>query len=305
MQFQDVQGEYERNNRSNGMKALRCFPRCRETGHCKSGFCGTSLKCSLEVRINRNSPPCQLDDTFWKDVTYIAEMRESSIPGLSSVRFVSRHEIESQIRTRPEKFKSLIEGQAKDVKSVNCTSNSATKVIDLEFNSQCQAWHYGWQSHKYKKDTKHCIDVLVLVENGNDGYFVAASFMSPEFEIVSTKTVQKKVGLLADDGMSQAIRMAQKDIGPQSTSSVLANLAKEKRETRSTDRQQRETKRLKLQRERELAVRQQEQQQEGEDEEDEDEMSSSPEGEGGMAHQVARMLPEMFASLQQEDIVEL
>ena len=56
------------------------------------------------------------------------------------------------------------------------------------------------------------MDVLVLIENGFDGYFIAASFLSPEFEIVSTKTVQKKIGLV-DEATSQAFRLSQKDRG--------------------------------------------------------------------------------------------
>jgi hypothetical protein len=168
--------------------------------------------------------------------------------------------------------------------------------------------HTGWHSHKYKKDTKHCIDVLVLVENGNNGYFIAASFMSPEFEIVSTKTVQKKVNLIeiADDGMSQALRLAQKDIGPQSSSAVLAELAKVKKESLRNERQSsRVSKRMKLLKEQESFQQQQEEEAEAGGEEEE-EMQSSPE-EGTVARQktAAHMLPEMFASLINEEIVEL
>jgi len=199
MEFSDIQSEYERNNRSNSIKALRCFPRCRQTGHCKSGFCGTSLKCALEVVVDHNSPQCQLEDSFWKSVTYIAEFRESLIPGLSSVRFINRQELENQLRTRTEKFKVLIEGYSNEIVTQE-DRGVVTKTINLEFNESCQAWHYGWQSHKYKNDTKHCVDIVVLVENGSDSYFIAASFVSPLFEIVSTKSVQKKLAL--SDGIS-------------------------------------------------------------------------------------------------------
>ena len=122
---------------------VRCFPRCRETGHCKSGFCGTSLKCSMEVQVNEKSPPCQLHDNFWMSCTYIAEMRESLVPGLSSVRFISRKDIDSQLRSRPEKFKSLIEGRINSIKSEVKSKGSVTKTVNIEFNAQCQAWHYG------------------------------------------------------------------------------------------------------------------------------------------------------------------
>ena len=35
------------------------------------------------------------------------------------------------------------------------------------------------------------MNVLVLVDHGSDGFYVAASFMSPPFEIMSTKTDKK------------------------------------------------------------------------------------------------------------------
>jgi hypothetical protein len=95
------------------------------------------------VRVDHKSPQCQLDDDFWRGVTYIAEIRESLIPGLSAVRFVARQDIDSQLRSRTEKFKSLIEGKPIDVRTIQRTSKSATKMVDLEFNGNCQAWHYG------------------------------------------------------------------------------------------------------------------------------------------------------------------
>lgn len=128
----------------------RCFPQCRETGHCKSGFCGTSLKSRLTINIERKSlpPGCGLDAKFWESdhVTYIAEIRESLTPGLSTERFVTRQYIESQLRTKPEKFKALIEGKPTQVQTVQSSSQSETNIVDLEFNSHCQAWHYGIHS---------------------------------------------------------------------------------------------------------------------------------------------------------------
>mmetsp|Transcript_21948 Transcript_21948/g.37033 ORF Transcript_21948/g.37033 Transcript_21948/m.37033 type:complete len:334 (-) Transcript_21948:535-1536(-) len=328
MQFQDIKSEYERNNRTNGMKSLRCFPSCRETGHCKSGFCGRPLKCTLEIQVDEQSPPCQLHDDFWSGVTYIAEMRESSIPGLSSERFVARQDVDGQIRSKHDKCKGLIEGKPTRIRSISVGSmgsvesphasnqrqetvtlstpstssatTTITKVIDLEFNSQCQSWHYGWQSHKYKKVTKHCVDVLVLVENGTEGYYVAASFISPEFEIVSTKTVQKMVGL-HDEVMSQALRLSQKDkIRP--PGSKLGASKKSKKKSRAKVPQSLPRKQDEAVKERNVSdgrdLNTQGQLDEGDDDDDDDEevMSESA---------AAQLLPEMFSSLRKEDIMEL
>ena len=44
-----VQSHYIRNNKSNGQKNIRCFPRCALTGHRVAGFCGSGIKASVSV----------------------------------------------------------------------------------------------------------------------------------------------------------------------------------------------------------------------------------------------------------------
>lgn len=173
------------------------------------------MKCTLEVHVDHKSPPCQKDDVFWKSVTYIAEIRESLYPSLSSVRFVSRQDIESQLRSKTQKTKPLLEGIPTSVSTEITSSTHETKIVEIEFNSNPKAWHYGkiaterlngvhradpfcfpsgWTSHKCRTHVKHCVDVLVLVDNGSAGYFIAGSYKSPEFEIGCTKTDIKRGG---------------------------------------------------------------------------------------------------------------
>lgn len=38
---------YLRNNKCDGEKNIRCFPQCCSTGHCKVGFCGSSVRAVL------------------------------------------------------------------------------------------------------------------------------------------------------------------------------------------------------------------------------------------------------------------
>jgi hypothetical protein len=224
------------------------------------------------------------------------------------------------------------------------------------FTSICMhatAYTSGWQSHKYKKQTKHCVDVLVLVENGSDGYFIAASFMSPEFEIVSTKTVQKKLGL-ADVVMSQAIRLSHKDRavpamlfdpepndnsndqeegmrsegGREVAAAVLSRGGRKGAAmTKSGGGDKKRQKAQVIKREIEKGQEQETPQQgekegeEGREEEDgkneedmhmhmhmdceEDEDEEEEEDEEAQSSRVVQMLPAMFASLREEDIMEL
>lgn len=183
-----MKNSYERNNRSNQMKALRCFPLCKSTGHSAVGFCGSSLKTILEVTISPKSPACQHYDTFWMQTVYIAELRCKDDAGLSAVRYVPKHEVMSNLRTKTEKFKPYIKGECVGVETIP-GDGFTRKKISLEFNAEHNAWHYGWISHKYSNSKSHVIDVMVLVERAaiDDRFFIAASFLPPEFTIVSTK----------------------------------------------------------------------------------------------------------------------
>ena len=42
-----VRKAYMRNNKSGGVKHLRCFPHCLEHGHVANGFCGAPLFADL------------------------------------------------------------------------------------------------------------------------------------------------------------------------------------------------------------------------------------------------------------------
>lgn len=286
--------------------------------------------------MDDKSPPCQYDDDFWKSVTYIAEMRESATPGLSAVRFVSRKDIDGQIRSKTEKCKGLIEGKPLKVsnaqeneskKKIKLVPNCVTKLISLEFNSQRQSWHYGkhantlssfhvvsqlcvhvidcdyiclgWASHKHKKNTKHCVDVIVLVDNGQEGYFVAGSFISPQFEIVCTKTVQKLVGGMNEDEiMLQALRLSQKvkirEPGSTTMAKSRSGGVKSKKKTTKARKKKEEQNKGRL------------------DERCDADDACSNILEGNHVHKqmiipcpTSQLLPEILASMKAEDIIEL
>lgn len=71
----------------------------------------------------------------------------------------------------------------------------------IEFNSNQNGWHYGWQSSKHTNDVKHVFEIMVLIptsqyESKNDttrcikdyeNLKLIKSFPSPEFNIVCSK----------------------------------------------------------------------------------------------------------------------
>lgn len=172
---------------------FRCFPTCKPSGHTTSGFCGNSLDVSLYIEINENSPSCHLFDSFWNDdVLFLAELKCSSES--SQERSISKSEMSSLLRTKEAKCNPYIKGSIISIETTLTDAMKQLKKIDLTFNQDHKAWHYGWISHKCSSERSHVVEVIVLVENGliPDYYFLAASFRSPDFVIMSTKSGRQK-----------------------------------------------------------------------------------------------------------------
>lgn len=204
-EFGKMNAIYERNNRNKEMKALRlisffsfliiairCFPSCNQGGHTTRGFCGSSLLVKINIKVNQDSPLCQNLDIFWESgASYIAEMRTSCSPGLSELRVLDKELIFSNIRTKERKCQPYLLGQVTCVDTLQFGSFSV-KQVTVIFNAEHNAWHYGWVSHKHTSHTHHVVDIMVLIESPlNPTHFVvAASYLSPEFIVSSTKNTR-------------------------------------------------------------------------------------------------------------------
>ena len=46
----ETEKPYLRNNKADGEKNIRCFPQCKSSGHCRIGFCGSSICCVLTAK---------------------------------------------------------------------------------------------------------------------------------------------------------------------------------------------------------------------------------------------------------------
>lgn len=143
----------------------------------------------LTVPIDKDSPKCHKFDKFWKKVLYIAELRCTESAGLSSNLQVPKSEILPQIRSRGNLHKPYIKGKFVSIQNVYDDETLVHKNISIEFNSDKNAWHYAWHSHKHIADATHVVDISVLVDSKHnaDLYFVAGSYTSPEFTLACTK----------------------------------------------------------------------------------------------------------------------
>ena len=48
----ETRSQYLRNNKRGGLKNLRCFPQCLESGHHPRGFCGNYVDVKVRTRIS-------------------------------------------------------------------------------------------------------------------------------------------------------------------------------------------------------------------------------------------------------------
>jgi hypothetical protein len=145
------------------------------------------------IEITEESPPCHLFDSFWStDVLYISEMKCST--ELGQDRIFSKEMVLSKIRTQNKKCEPYIRGTFLGVETTYADECCQLKRVDLVFNEDHSAWHYGWKSHRRMSERSHVLDVMVLVENESkdDEYFLAGSFPSPNFVITSTKSGRQR-----------------------------------------------------------------------------------------------------------------
>jgi hypothetical protein len=122
-----------------------------------------------------------------------AEIRLEDEKGLSSDRLVQKSLVIPQIRCKQAKTMPYIRGRVISIStSGSDESIDIMKRIHLQFNSERFAWHYGWTSHKCYNSKPHVVDVMVLVERDEreNRLFLAASYSSPGFRILSTKNVK-------------------------------------------------------------------------------------------------------------------
>jgi hypothetical protein len=155
---------------------------------------------SLFIEVSEDSPACHLFDTFWcTDVLYVAEIKCSS--ELTQERFISKTDVHSKLRT-PGSNQPYLPGRLIRIETTFIGEARQLKKIDIVFNEDRKAWHYGWTSHKCLSERSHVVDVMVLVDNpAMNRYFLAASYPSPEFVIASTKSGRQRRGSQAGEDL--------------------------------------------------------------------------------------------------------
>lgn len=169
---------YQRNNKANGSKNLRCFPNHTLGGH-QSGFCGRS------IRVTH---------------TYPKELDEGEIPLRCAIGMMCPTAVGNPLpKGKLFCLKTLTAGHLRSPKSPLAAMLPGTCVVDkpghgvYEFNRELKGWHYGFVGSRRTKDILHTFRAYVFEETETKGVFqVIASTQSPSWKLYCRRRNQLK-----------------------------------------------------------------------------------------------------------------
>jgi hypothetical protein len=194
-----LQTRYDRNNRSNGSKGLRyiyllnnilyyivnslpfrrrCFPSCKIAGHSHKGFCGQKIELVLGFQEK------DFDVLLTHDLISVAEMRPFGVAGLGSQHIVQEDEILKNIRNKQKPLLPYLPGKITLGSLSDCS---------IQYNTECNAWHYGWKSHKWNTNTTHVVEFTLFMKIGGGQLELVGSYSSPGFVISCAKRKKKVI----------------------------------------------------------------------------------------------------------------
>ena len=200
-----VQNHYIRNNKSNGQKNIRCFPRCTQFGHRTAGFCGSGI--TLSFVLSRQAPqsakegddktaqavvPATFDHVFnFNDIVVVAEFLragpDSENSHVTKNSFYEAAPIMNRVKRRGNSLAPLFLARL-----VALTPEEEGKSpFERSFTIEPSCWHYGWKSHKHSNTTKHFLRVYAFQRIGR--YLKCLSYDDTSFfTISSSKRYQRK-----------------------------------------------------------------------------------------------------------------
>jgi len=181
---------YQRNNKANGQKNLRCFPNhCQGLGH-QRGFCGHSIV------VNFYYVPQNFKGALYSFAHFCIADCELNSPAAAAARGVSRERFQSgdiltveqvrcKIRQADDPLLEYIEGL--ELQDRRLDGDGMVRV-NFEFNRNLKGWHYGFLGSKLTRNVYHTFRAYVLEllpgANGeSDRYRVLASVTSPKWKL--------------------------------------------------------------------------------------------------------------------------
>ena len=180
---------YQRNNKSNGQKNLRCFP-----GHCfeghKSGWCGHPLL----VRVRGGGDELRLIGMFCPRFEPGEEDERNTASKFILGGILTKAELDEKLKSGilADWMEGFVEEIPKECQALKLSWESANQrqapPIDCErefvFNSKSKGWHYGFLGSKKDSNIWHVWSVFALYPSPDElSYTVLARLDSPPFQL--------------------------------------------------------------------------------------------------------------------------
>jgi len=177
---------YQRNNKSNGQKNLRCFPNhCQGLGH-QPGFCGHSIIIDFSYSIEELKGA-----KLYSFAHFAVAESELESPALVGARGIQRreysvgdvvpeHQIKDKVRLADMPLREYIEGL--ELQERRPLSNDRERV-SFEFNRNLKGWHYGFHGSKLTRNVLHNFRAYVVQQLGNGQCRILAEVASPPWKL--------------------------------------------------------------------------------------------------------------------------
>ena len=200
MEFtQEFSNLYLRNNKTNGMKNLRCFPKCSNP-HKSQGFCGQEITATFIIPIN-------LFAQFNK-LIFIGELRPKDAD--DTVEIIKSYEDATlKLLTKENNNNSITNNRNTDnslfglylgceigerVITLGKDSNKYVN-IKLSFNDPPKSWPYEWQNHRFRSETYHSFDITVISVLDSTNYEQLGVFSGPIFKVACKRRAQSNTSI--------------------------------------------------------------------------------------------------------------
>lgn len=174
---------YQRNNKKDGLKNLRCFPTCAAL-HRERGFCGRPVRVEVLHQHHRRRVGLGGGDSDLVVIGEFAPADETEAPttALRVGQTVDLAGFASLVRDDRNPKRPWLSGVVVEP-ARGSSGAAATDRTVFEFNSDKKGYHYGWASNKHSCNAAHVLQAYVLERQSTQHHVVAHVARSPAFMI--------------------------------------------------------------------------------------------------------------------------
>ncbi len=184
---------YQRNNKANGQKNLRCFPNhVPGVGH-QNGFCGHVIRANVVYDPGFIQPtPSEL-----KFLIAFAEFLEEDQLVYKDGDCIPYDSLVNRVRSDTDPLLPLIQGYPTPCQHL---ADGYIK-LGFDFNRALKGWHYGFHGSKATRNNYHVMRVYVMkfrqdMITNQRQFIVLASTSSPPWQLYCRRRKNGKQGLM-------------------------------------------------------------------------------------------------------------